>query len=203
MLSIKEGGFNMRTLALFLGAAALAAFSQPACAQASVTGASQRPSAIAPAPLTPAATAAITTLDQVCLPLLQGQSLKAISVSTGLKNKDGQWILPIADKRAVTLDPPDAANPHVCGAEIPYRAGSGDAVLVTVDEWAKAQAPPLRPDKIRVQSTQGSELVTTSSWTGHSSKGAEALVLCQKDPIGGQAANSLKQATLLVSLTPS
>jgi hypothetical protein len=192
----------MRAIVLFLGAATLALVSQPACAQTPATGTSQVSSAMAPGLPTLAATAALTTLEQVCLPLLQGQSLKAVSASTGLKSKDGRWILPIADKREATLDPPDDANPHVCSAKIPYRAGSGDAILAAVDGWAQAQAPPLRPDKIRVQSTLGSEPVTTSSWIGQSPKGAEGLVLCQKKPVGGQAADSLKQATLLVSLAP-
>jgi|WetSurMetagenome_2_1015567.scaffolds.fasta_scaffold105784_2 hypothetical protein len=190
----------MKALIVFPGAAALAALWQPANAQAP---SAEVHGAMAPAPSAPAATAALTTLQQVCLPLLQGQTIKAVSSSTGLKKKDGQWVLPVAGDQDVALNPPDLANPHVCSAVIPHRPGSGDAIFASLDGWAKAQAPPLSPDKVRVQSAEGDEQVTTSSWTGQTPKGAEALVLADTRSVSGQAAGALDKATLLVSLAPS
>ncbi len=190
----------MKALIGFLGVAALAALGQAAGAQVSSTSVD---GGVGPARSSPAATATLTALQQVCLPLLQGQSIKAISASAGLKKNDRQWVMKDAAGRKVEIDPPDSANPHVCSAVIPHRPGSSPAILAAVDGWAKSQAPPLQPDKVRVQSTQDSEAVTTSSWIGQAPGGAEGLVLVDKQPVAGQTAGGLDEATLLISLTPS
>jgi hypothetical protein len=156
------------------------------------------------APPSAAATAAVTVLRDVCVPLLGGGDLKSVATGGGLKLQDGEWVLPIDGKRRVELQPPDQANPHLCGATITHRVGSQPAILSAVDAWAKSQSPPLQPVKVRQQSTGATSVRTTSTWQGQTAKGSLGVVLTERKTLtGAPVAGELDRSTLLASLTPS
>jgi hypothetical protein len=157
---------------------------------------------VAPLP-TPGAKAAVAVLNSVCLPVLNGAKLQTVASAAGLKLKNGRWRMLVDGKREVILRPPDTANPHLCGETIIHRAGSEPAIFAAIDAWAKAQTPPLQPDKVQAQSKGASRLWFTSTWTGQAPDGALGMVLTQKTAMAGGSVETTARSRLVVSLTKS
>jgi|GEM_PF-6712567 len=179
---------SKRVQASALAAAALAF--GPAAAQTPAAPASDNGS--------PAASAAITALDRVCLPLIQGKPIKAVASAVGMKQTRGEWVMVIEGRQRVVVDPPGGANPTVCTVVITYAPGAETAMIAALDGWAAARTPPLQKDKVREEATGSRKL---SSWLGSTPDGNHTIVLAeQKTPTGGPIAAPLEQATLLVNL---
>ena len=159
----------------------------------------------APAPdVTPAAKAAVTALENVCLPLLRGGNLKQAAAAGGFREKDGAWIREIEGSRRVELQPPTGANPHVCLATVYSAVGGGDALRAAIDAWAKRQLPPLAAQKVNESEAGPNYVRSTSTWSGQSTGGEVGVVLSEQHTRDGlPAAGDLDRSTVLVSLTPS
>jgi hypothetical protein len=182
-------------------APAPAAFAQAAAAPA-VT-------ASAPPAAASAAADAVATVQQVCLPVLHGKPLKPAAQAAGFKLENGAWIMPIAGKHEIDLDPPDAVNPHVCTVTITAQPGDAAAMRSALGAWAAAQQPPLAANGVD-QSAPGAQGWITSTWAGRTAAGVESVVLTQPQspPSASPAATdqptgSPVQSTLLVSLSPA
>jgi hypothetical protein len=186
----------MRLALNVFGAAAILAAGQTAQAGPMAAAAQAAPP--------PAAAAPVTMLRRVCLPLIQGGDLKSVAKSAGLKQVNGQWILRIDHRRRLELDPPDDANPHVCGATIIHGVGAQPAIRRAIDTWARARLIPLDPVKVEQPSTDLNYELTTSTWAGKTPKGAIGVALSaektlQGRPVGGDVG----QSKLFASFTPN
>jgi hypothetical protein len=185
----------MRVAFAYLGAAAIAA-------TAITSSPPPSPARQAPSPI--AARAAVEVLQKVCLPLLDGQSIKAVAASAGLKANGGHWMLPMPGRTRVELDPPDFANPHVCQATLIHRTGVQDAIRAAVNDWARAQAPALSPEKVRQQVKSLDYQIVTSTWRGPAAKGVIGVALSEeKTPDGRPLEGNLDRSELYASLTPN
>jgi len=152
---------------------------------------------------TPAARAAIATLEAVCLPLLRGADLKRTTAAGGFHQKDGAWVLKIDGERRVELQPPTNVNPHICSATIYSAVGGDSALRSAVDSWAGRQSPPLTPQKVNQTEAGPNYLRSTSSWSGQSAAGQIGVVLSEQHTAAGlPAAGNLDRSNMLVSLTP-
>ena len=168
----------------------------------------QAPPAAEPAPAstipTPTARAAVSVLQNACLPLLHGAKLNAVASKLKLKNVHGDWLLPVDDQRQVELTPPDAANPALCSETITHRAGGDPAIYAAVDQWARAQTPALQPVKVESPTQAADHLWLISSWSARSPKGDLSIVLTDEKTLSNQPLKGrLGQATLMVSVTPN
>lgn len=177
------------------------------CVAASVglaTGAASQPAGSpGAAGLSPEAAAALSTVERVCLPLIRGQTLKAVAATAGLKRDHDDWILPIAGRKRVVIDPPGDSNKTVCSAKLTYGVDGGAPIVDVMNRWAQAQTPPLQKVKDGEDSKGPLRLRKTTSWFGMVSGGSLGLVLSEeKDLQGRPAAGDYDEATLLVSLTP-
>jgi hypothetical protein len=144
----------------------------------------------------------MATLQKACLPILRGKQVKAAAQSAGFKFEDGGWVMPIAGKDEIDLDPPDAANPHVCTLTITAAPGDGAAMRNALGAWAAAQSPPLAAAGGGPSAPGSSPGWVTSTWSAQTAGGAESVVFTQSQPPPGQAATQ-QQSTLLVSLSPT
>jgi hypothetical protein len=168
---------------------------------AQTPAATTQPATITPPPVVEGAIAA---LDRVCLPVLKGGDLDKSAKAAGFRNKDGQWVMSVTGRSEIDLNPPDTANPSVCGASITAPAASGLALRQALDSWAQRQTPPLAPVKMDATVAGPSHQWTTSSWSGTTPAGVEGVVLSQEQPKAGAPSQSaVGQATLLVTLTHS
>jgi hypothetical protein len=186
-----------------LGAFALAT-APPAFAQGATSAlvvAPAHPPPAASSQVGPAAADAVATLQIACLPILRGKQVKAAAQSAGFKLEDGAWVRPIAGKDEIDLDPPDAANPHVCTLTITAAPGDGAALRSALAAWAAAQSPPLAAAGVDQRTPGASQGWVTSTWSAQTAGGAESLVLTQPQPAGQTATQ--QQSTLLVSLSPT
>ncbi|HWF76537.1 MAG TPA: hypothetical protein VN694_05105 [Caulobacteraceae bacterium] len=174
------------------------------------------PSAFAQTASAPAAATAyaVATVQKACLPMLRGEAVKSAAQSAGFRLENGGWVMPIAGKDEIDLDPPDSVNPHVCTVTITAQPSDAAAMRSALGAWAAAQRPPLSADGVD-QSAPGAQGWVTSTWTGRAAGGAESVVLTQPQspaqspaqatPAAAtdQPAAGRVQSTLLVSLSPS
>jgi hypothetical protein len=150
------------------------------------------------------ATAALSTVKDICLPLLKGASVAAVAKTTGLKGGRDDWFLPVSGKRRIEISPPGGANPHVCEATIIHDPTAGDAIVSALGAWAAMQAPALQQLKQQEKVTGALYQLTTSSWEGRTADGNLAVVYSENKTLQGKpVAGGLDQATLSVSLTPA
>jgi len=157
-----------------------------------------------PAPDGKSPDAVMTTVKDVCLPLLKGTPIAAVAKTTGLKNGRDGWVLPIAGKRHIEIDPPDGPNPHVCSATVIHAPGEDDSILKALTGWVASQTPALQPIKSGEKATGALYQLTTSSWSGPTAGGVLGLSYSEDKTLDGKpVAGSLDQATLAISLTPS
>jgi hypothetical protein len=151
----------------------------------------------------PSASATVTMLQNVCLPLIEGGNLALIAKANHLRRKDGQWILIIDRKRRLDLDPPDTVNPHVCGATITHSVGSGPAIRQAVDDWARSRSPALTAVKIDQTSAGPTYLRTTSTWRGADPQGVLGVVLSEEKTLkGAPVAGNEDQSEIEISIAP-
>lgn len=164
------------------------------------------PAAVPAAPnvsSSPAASAAVTILEKVCLPLLRGSKVSKVASSAGLHDENGQWILPINGKQRALLQTPDAANPHVCQARITYRVGAQPSIRNALDGWAKSQKPPFTPGDVLKPSIGPRFKRLASSWAGRTAAGSVDIVLSDLKTLQGKPADGdLDRSVLIVGLTP-
>jgi hypothetical protein len=173
------------------------------CAAAAVMGLPCLASAAPVMPPAPSAAAAVMMLQSVCLPLVEGGNLRSIAKANHLRQEDGQWTLVIDHQRRLELDPPDPANPHVCGATIHHSVGAGPAIRQAVDDWARSRSPALAAVKVGQTSTGPSYLRTTSTWQGPTPNGLVGVALSEEKTLSGEpVAGKLDQSEIEVSLTP-
>lgn len=184
----------------------LATVAMAASPSAFAQGAASPVSPVQPAPPSAqtARTAAdtVATLQKACLPILRGKQVTAAAQSAGFKLEDGGWIMPIDAKDEIDLDPPDAANPHVCTLTITAAPGDSAAMRSALGAWAAAQSPPLTAAGVDQAAPGASQGWVTSTWSAQTSGGAESVVLTQPQPAASQATTQ-QQSTLLVSLSPA
>lgn len=158
----------------------------------------------AEAPSSPAATDAIATVSKVCLPVLEGQNLKATATGAGFRQEHGAWVMRISGQRRIELAPPDAANPHVCTATIVAMPDAAEGLQQAIANWARAQTPQLTPVESNVTRDESGEAWTTSSWSAATAKGVESVVLTRQSPLdAAQGSSQLSQSELLVTITPA
>ncbi len=148
----------------------------------------------------PAVADMVKTLQQVCLPALEGGDVKAAASTAGFHLKDGLWVLQINGERRIELSPPDEANPHVCSAAVYARPESQAALLQALSGWAAAQHPALTP--VQEPASAASTGWSTSSWRGSTAAGTLGVALGQAQPSQAQTAPVL-ESDLEVSLTPA
>jgi hypothetical protein len=192
-------------IALLLSTASLLAV-WPAIAEG------QPPKLLPPAPppsatprsaaVSPAAKVVITTLQEVCLPVLKGAPLSSAAKSAGFTESGGEWTLKTAGSPEVVLEPPDTANPHVCAATIELTPADSGPIGPSVAAWAMAQSPPLTPVKSDVVAAGKAFQRVTWSWSGRGAAAVEGVVLSREQPLPGYPGRT-GEATLFVSLTPA
>jgi hypothetical protein len=107
----------------------------------------------APTPDGKGAAAALTVVKDVCLPLLAGAKIDDVAKTAGLKHGRDGWVLPIAGKRHIEIDPPGGANPHICSATIIHDPNAGGAILDAIAAWSMSQTPALKPLKAQEKVT--------------------------------------------------
>jgi len=140
----------------------------------------------------------------VCLPVLRGTALKPRAEAAGFKLRNGAWVLTIADKRQIALDPPDNPNPTVCTITIDASPGGGTSLRTALDAWAAGQSPALAPIRVDESVAGSSHERMTSSWSAQTPNGVEGVVLSQERTLQGLPTDgSLDESTLYVSLTPA
>lgn len=148
--------------------------------------------------------AVMTTVKDVCLPLLKGAQIASVAKTAGLKNGRDGWVLPIAGKRRIEIEPPDGPNPHVCSATVIHAPGADDQIVKALTGWAASQTPGLQPVKSAEKATGPLYQLTTSSWSGKTADGVLGLSYSEDKTLDGKpVAGNLDQATLAISLTPS
>jgi len=180
----------MRPVAPVLAAGLVAAVGTAAQAQTAQAQPTQ--------PAQPVAAAVVKTVDQICMPLLDGAELKSVAKSTGLDEDDGEWRLEVDGDRGVVVDPPSGSNKTVCQATITYAVDNGAPIVAALDGWASAHT--LTKDKDRQPSEGPLRMRKTTSWFGPVGSGALAVVLSEEKQLDGKPVEGdLDQATLLVS----
>lgn len=142
--------------------------------------------------------AVVATISRVCLPLARGGRIDAIRHATDLRQENGQWVMPVAGKAMIEVDPPDAANPTVCTADVKFDRDRADAILAGIGAWAGAQTPPLASVKVKAVENAAGEARTVSSWVGRSQAETDALIYSRKPDAG-----NLGEAVLFLSVTPT
>lgn len=158
----------------------------------------------APASQTPEAGAVISALQRVCFPLSRGAKVDALAATSGLRQENGQWVLPIRGPEQIVVTPPDVSNPTVCTATITYDPAQDSQLVGVIDRWAKTRTPPLKAVKIKTPETGPAMQRQTSSWEGLGAKETDGVVLSQEKTLQGQPVDGkLDQAELLVSVTPT
>jgi hypothetical protein len=177
-------------------AAAILLMTFPAAARA----ATDTSTAASPA-VTPLAGDTIVAIDKACLPVLRGAKTQATIKAAGFRLQDGAWTMSAQSQPTVQLDPPDAANPHLCTLTLTYKPGGGTALRAALGAWAGAQSPPLAPVETNQAVAGSTDGLTTSTWSGPASGGVEGVVLSQEKPAAG--GGGLNQATVFVSLSPA
>lgn len=166
----------------------------PALAQANPTPAAQ----------TPEVAAALTALEKICLPLASGSDLKTLAPSTGLRQENGDWVLPISGPERIDVIPPDSANPHICIATIHFRGNQADAMRSAIGAWAAQQSPPLTPDQVAAAEKGPQRLRTISSWQASTPKAADAVLFTKEKTLDGKPVDgALNEAQVMVSVTPT
>ncbi len=160
------------------------------------------PTAMAAAPATgDAATAVVTTVERICLPLIEGQPIKTVAAATGLKQARGEWVLQLEGKQRVTVAPPGGANPTVCSAVIIHAPGDQEPIVKALDAWAMGKTPAYSRDKVREDIKGAVALRKTSSWYAATPAGNTNIVFSEEKTLqGGPVAGPLDQATLMVNV---
>lgn len=151
----------------------------------------------------PAASDAVATLQKACLPILRGAKANAAARSAGFQLRNGGWVRPIAGNEEIDLDPPDAANPHVCTLTLSAAPSDGTAMRSALGAWAAAQRPPLAAVGLDQNVPGAAQDWVTSTWSAQTSGGAESMVLTQPQTPPGQSATQSQRSTLMLSLTPT
>ena len=152
---------------------------------------------------TPAARATLTMLNQVCVPRVLDGKPKTVARSLGLRNENGQWILPIDEKRRAVLLPPDKANPYICQAQITHQIGAQASIRSALDAWAKSRTPPFSRVDVLKPSTGPLYRLLASSWAGQTANGSLDVVLSEQKTLQGKPVDSdLDRSVLIVGFTP-
>ena len=145
----------------------------------------------------PAAEAAVTTIEIVCMPVLRRASLAKTAESAGFRQKGGEWRLDLPRHARIDLQPPDAANPNLCGQTILSPAGAGAGLRLALANWARAHG--LKPVQFDVASKGFQYERTTSTWSGQVDARPEGVALSQEKTFAGKPVDgSLDQSVLLV-----
>lgn len=152
----------------------------------------------------PEVAAALTALEKVCMPLASGSNLKSVAPASGLRQQNGDWVLPINGPEVVDVTPPDTANPHVCFATIRYRGDQGGAIQQAIGAWAVAQTPPMTPGETNMVEKGPQMQRTLSSWEGSSPKAADTVIFAVEKTLDGKPVDGvLNEAQLTVSVSPA
>ena len=138
------------------------------------------PEAVDTATIGPAAKAAVTTIETVCMPVLRRASLAKTAESAGFRHKGGEWRLDLPQRARIDLQPPDAANPNVCGQTILSPACAGAGLRLALANWARAQG--LKPVQFDVASKGFQYDRTTSTWSGQATHARRASSSARKRP---------------------
>ncbi len=187
---------------IYLAVTAMLAAAHPAIAAAPPVTAPAAASTVA-APARPSVKDTVLTLNDVCLPILRGAAVKPTAEAAGFRARNGEWVLTIAGKRQITLDPPDVANPRLCTVTIDASPG-GVAMRAALAAWAAGQSPALTPVKVDDSVAGVTHERATSSWSAQTPSGVEGVVLSQEKTLQGQPTDGgLDESTLYVSLTPA
>ncbi|HEY2483308.1 MAG TPA: hypothetical protein VGI30_14095 [Caulobacteraceae bacterium] len=158
----------------------------------------------APATQTPEEVAIISALQRVCFPLSRGAKVDTVAAASGLRQENGQWVLPIRGPEQIVVTPPDFSNPTVCTATITYDPAQDNQLVGVIDSWAKTQTPPLKAVKVKAPESGPVMQRLTSSWQALGPKETDGVVLSQEKTLQGQPVDGkLDQAELLVSVTPT
>ncbi|WP_374471640.1 hypothetical protein [Phenylobacterium sp.] len=148
---------------------------------------------------TPEAIALQSALERVCVPLIAGQDPDAVSQASGLRQRDGQWVLTVDGRKELLVLPPTPANPNVCSLTVTYDAGGEKPILDLLNAWALANSLEVR--RVREPSEGPLRDRRTSSWEGSRQGAPTALVFSEeKTKDGKPVAGDLDQATVLLSI---
>jgi hypothetical protein len=161
-----------------------------------------------PAPPTPPsgeAAQVISILDQFCVPTIHGTAAEKLAPSLSLRrNRDGDWVLPIAGSKRITVTAPNISNPTVCTLTVLYDVGGDGPIYDALNNWALAHPNPYVPARAHETSQVGDETHVTSTWSAVEADGAEGLVFIQARTANGKPLTiRADQATVLFSIRPS
>ena len=146
--------------------------------------------------------AVVTAVERICLPLIAGQTQDAVSASSGVRARGGNFSIRLDGRGEVRVSPPGRANPTVCTASVSYGAGGSEAIVAGLDAWAAARTPPLPKTKTREQSKGADLQYWVSSWVGPQPTGMTAVVFTEQAELDGRpSGGALNEAVLLVNVT--
>jgi hypothetical protein len=161
-----------------------------------------------PAPLAPPsgdAAQILSILDHFCVPAIHGTAAEKLAPSLGLRrNRDGDWVLPLAGSKRIMVTAPNVSNPTVCTLTVLYDVGGDGPIFDALNNWALAHPTPFVPARARETSQVGNETHITSTWSGVETDGEEGLVFIQARTAAGKPLTGrADQATVLFSIRPS
>ncbi len=155
-----------------------------------------------PAPPTdPAAIAMVSTLDNVCIPAVNGGNLASLAKAAGFKTSGDNFVEKRQGYQLTILAP--GSNPNQCHVDVVHPIdpeAPGKPIVVALHNWAVFGRgwSLYRNDK----SVTGNQELTTRSWEHDSPPNHEALVITTyRKADGTPSQHSADTSTMIYSLT--
>jgi len=134
------------------------------------------------------------------VPVLSGAQVQSRARAAGFTDRDGQWAIAEEGGGQIVLRPPDASNPHVCGANVTAPAADAAALRQAVGRWAQAQSPPFRMTSPGAPGGGSAAHWSSAVWVAKTPSGALSLALGQEQ---ATTEDQAVQSNLVLSLSPS
>ncbi len=139
----------------------------------------------------------LALIQNVCIPLIQKQDIKAVAQTNGLKRSGDRLVLQLAGVERITISPPTQANPTVCTLTVNHQIDQSKPIVDALTGWAAAQNPPVPPLSAGYQASPG---MLGWSWALDTNQMHEGLVLTvQKTPDGKPLGKGYDVSTVLFS----
>lgn len=152
-----------------------------------------------PPPTDPATIAVLNAVERVCMPLVKGGDVKALTTPLGYRKKKDLYTVVVAKPYQVTVMP-QGTNKNVCTLEVDYPINGVEPMVVGLHNWAMARGWTLyRNDKYVTDLERH-----TRSWELAGPTENQALVLVAiRKANGATMTRNADRATILYSVTPA
>jgi len=154
----------------------------------------EAPPAPPTAPTDPTTIRVQNVLETVCLPMVTGGDIAALTKPHGFKKKRDLYVLAMAKPMQITMNPP-GSNKNVCSFQIMHAPGGDQPMTVALHNWALARGYSLQRNDNRTDDLKRH----TRSWELTKPDGkAEALVLVTEwKPDGSSVARGADRSIVM------